>query len=195
MEQDDKIHSRESNPLLLRRNSAGLPLNLPRVTQGVPWPLGGLSTQWRDKWDFEAQEENAEVPQEGRGQGERLWRRENHSQPCAEPGRAHPWNYPNTTSRNCLWNRPPCSSGASNQTLGVVPWILGKHSAVCLGRDGETEDFFTLCPIPALLAQGQVEAGRFWEGKQQPGTYGSGSRVSFFFFSNWSLEMVLETKS
>lgn len=58
------------------------------------------------------------------------------------------------------------------------------RETVCLGRDGETQEFFTPCPISALLAQGQVEAERFWEGKQQPGTYGSGSRVSFFFFSN-----------
>lgn len=69
-----KSHCRESNPVLLRGSSAGLPLNLPRVTQGTPWLLGGLSTQWRKKCDLELQEENAEVPQECRAQGERLWR-------------------------------------------------------------------------------------------------------------------------
>lgn len=84
-----------------------------------------------------------------------------------------------------------CGTGSRNPLgyqirhhLDAVPWILGKDSAVCLGRDGGTEEFFTLWPISALLAQGQVEAERFWERKQQPGTYGSGSRVSFFFFSN-----------
>lgn len=48
------------------------------------------------------------MPQEHRAWGKRLWR-ESHSQPCAEPGRAHPWDYPNIRTRNCLWNRLPCS--------------------------------------------------------------------------------------
>lgn len=163
----------------------------------LPRPLGGLSTQWGEKFGLEPQEENAEVPQEHRARGKRLWRRESHSQPCAEPGRAHPWNYPNIRTRNCLWNRLPCSSGyqSRHQLWMLCREILGQDSAVCLGRDGGTEEFFTPCPISALLAPGQVEAARLWEEKQQPGTYGSGSRVSFFFFSNWSLEMVLETKS
>lgn len=69
-------------------------------------------------------------------------------------------------------------------SFGCCAVNLGQDTAVCLGRDGGTEEFFTPCPISALLAPGRVEAARLWEEKQQPGTYGSGSRVSFFFFSN-----------
>lgn len=113
-----KSHCRESNSVLLRRSSAGLSLNLPRVTHGA-LAFGWAQHSGKRKMWFRTTRGKCR-----RARGKRLWRREDHSQPCAEPGRAHPWNYPNIRTRKCLWNRLPCSSGYQNRHQ---LWMLGRE--------------------------------------------------------------------
>lgn len=143
----------------------------------MPQPLGGLSTQGREKSGLEPPGENAEVPQdcrvkalEERGPFPALAGLTPGLTQIAEPGTVS-----GTGPRVPLGQQIP---------LGCCAMNFGEGFCSLLGQGWDTEEFFAPCLISALLAEGQVEAERFWEGKQQPGTHGSGSRVSFFFFSN-----------